>query len=86
MNGEFRLVLLLLASAAGYPALARNWFDLLRTTNSGILVISDEPIGPDAEAWIQFKKLYDSTLGCTTTNVTNEMLCKWLDVVERFTF
>jgi hypothetical protein len=84
INGEFRMVMLLLAAAAGYPAVARDWFATLRNADS-IALVMDDPERAD-EAWAQFHKVYSANFGRTAPPPTKELLAKWLDRVERFTF
>ena len=86
MNGEFRVVMLLLAAAAGYPAVAREWFSILRAANSDALFISEDTEGSDPIAWKQFKRVYDATFEGTMPKPSKDLFCKWLDLVERFAF
>jgi hypothetical protein len=83
--GEFRIGMLLLASAAGHPAVAREWFAMLRMAGLA------EPIqfhgtNADPAAWLRFKAIYDSTLSGAGLRVTQSLLTKWIGRVEQFAF
>jgi predicted KAP-like P-loop ATPase len=85
-NGEFRLAMLLLAAAAGYPAVARKWFDVLRknTTPTEFDVSKEDIVSTN---WGQFKMAYDEYTSKQDSKLLNQaLLVKWLDRVERFTF
>jgi KAP family P-loop domain len=82
LDGEFRVAMLLLAAAAGYPAVARSWFAKLIRTNPAELF---EEQADDPE-WSQFKKVYEATFGHFTTPVSHEIFIKWINRVERFAF
>jgi hypothetical protein len=84
-DGEFRVAMLLLAAAAGYPALARNWFDRLLNTSPSELFLSDVESDSDL-AWNQFKKVYEATFSHFTKPLTQDLFVKWVDRVERFAF
>ena len=86
MRGEFRVAMLLLASAAGYPAVAREWFAGLRCADPVALIKSQNTVGTDPTAWMQFKKVCDATIDQSTTRLTKELLAKWIDRIERFAF
>jgi hypothetical protein len=87
LHGEFRVAMLLLTAAAGYPALARKWFALLRDADPSVLLISDDiTVGPDTKAWLSFKNLFDATIVKTSPNLTRDLISKWLDRIERFAF
>lgn len=85
MHGEFRVVMLLLASSAGYPAVARDWFAKLRKANSTALFI-DTPESSTDKDWAQFHKVYAAIFEQTTPKPTKELFAKWLDRVEQFAF
>ena len=85
-HGEFRVAMLLLASAAGYPAVAREWFNTLRNANSTALFISDDSDKSAPGPWLQFKTVYDATFAQATPKPTRELFVKWLERVERFAF
>ena len=51
-SGEFRLAMLLLASAAGYPAVARAWFEQLRRVDLATLFDDGDSKSP---GWEQFR-------------------------------
>jgi hypothetical protein len=86
IHGEFRIAMLLLAAAAGYPAVAREWFTRLRNANPTALSLFDEQLETDRSEWTQFKKVYDGTFVHTTPQPTKDLFVKWLDRVERFAF
>ena len=85
-NGEFRVAMLLLAAAAGYPAVARDWFREMRSANSIAMFLSDKPVGRDHEGWSKFKNIYDTTFLPNSLKPPKEMFVNWLDRVERFAF
>lgn len=80
---EFRIAMLLLAAAAGQPAVAREWFGLLRTAQGTLPEHAD---GTNSVDWVVFRKLYYENVDRAGFSVTNELLAKWLDRVERFAF
>ena len=80
LDGEFRVTMLLLAAAAGYPAVARGWFAKLLTTPPAKLF---EEMPEDDRGWTQFKSVYDVTF---TTPPGHEIFIKWISRVERFAF
>ena len=83
-DGEFRIAMLLLAAAAGYPAQARQWFDRLLTTPASELFGADVPPGDDA--WKKFKEVYDATFGYLVKPIDTDVMTKWINRVERFAF
>lgn len=84
-DGEFRVAMLLLAAAAGYPAMAREWFERLRTTAPAELFLGED--GSVGEpAWLQFKKVYNAIFAHIRTPLTRDLLIIWVDRVERFAF
>ncbi|HEY5029492.1 MAG TPA: hypothetical protein VIK39_13865 [Candidatus Angelobacter sp.] len=83
---EFRVALLLLAVAAGQPAVAREWFKLLRLRDSGVETLSDEVTVANGSQWDCFKELYNETSKQVKVPLTPDLITKWLDRVERFTF
>jgi tetratricopeptide (TPR) repeat protein len=85
-NGTFRVVMLLLASAAGHPALARGWFDQLRNANSTSEFLSLNSKEPASKEWMEFKKVYHETYAQTTPEQTKKVFTDSLDRVERFAF
>jgi hypothetical protein len=85
MNGQFRLVMMLLAAAAGYPAVVRRWFAKLRTVDSSA-ILRDDQSDPNDEGWAQFKMVFDTVFEQTMPQLTKNLLAKWLDRVERFVF
>jgi hypothetical protein len=86
-KGEFRLAMLLLAAAAGYPAVARTWFAHLRRI--GMLQAAVEGSHKPASdvGWDEFKKVHANTMGAATAHdFSEEILIGWLDRVEQFAF
>lgn len=88
-GGESCLAMLLLASAAGHPAVAREWFKALR--DSADPASLNEPAAAEekdseAKAWEQFKRVYERDIQKMETPLTKKLLDKWLDQVERFAF
>ncbi|HEY3038674.1 MAG TPA: hypothetical protein VGJ66_08045 [Pyrinomonadaceae bacterium] len=80
-----RVAMLLLAAAAGYPAVARIWFERLLSVSPSELFLQKE--GTEADpAWLQFKKVYDATFAHITMPLTKDLFAKWVDRVERFAF
>lgn len=85
MHGEFRVVMFLLASSAGYPAVARNWFATLRNADSTALAM-DDPDHVGDQDWARFHQVYSAIFEQTSPQPTKELFAKWLDRVERFAF
>ena len=79
--GEYRVAMLLLAAAAGHPAVARDWFDRLRAQGPDAFTPSDE----DDPAWSKFRDAHAATFNGTAP-LTPEQVAKWLPRVERFAF
>jgi hypothetical protein len=77
--------MLLLAAAAGYPAVARTWFERLLDTPPAELFTEEHDPETDP-AWLQFKKVYEATFSHITSPVTKDLFAKWVDRVERFAF
>ena len=86
VSGEFSIAMLLLAAAAGSPALARDWFDLLRVADSTALAFPDDSEDDEHSEWREFKRVYDAMFARTTLNFNKNLFGKWLDRVERFAF
>ena len=84
VQGEFRIAMLLLASAAGHPAVAREWFHLLREKAPHEVQPAD--VEADAKGWEQFKTVYESTVGCVTPTPSLATVVKWIERVEQFAF
>lgn len=84
-RGEFRIVMLLLAAAAGYPAAAREWFELLRAGQDfpDLHTLWSSRSDP---GWLVFRGMYTKTTVNETPNLDQKLLCKWLDRVELFAF
>ncbi len=93
-SGEFRLAMLLLALAAGHPAIARKYFNILKEESKNpteLLASDDVPLSlkdvpPSKKAWSEFIAVYNETCREIKTPLTNDLLKKWIDRVERFTF
>jgi hypothetical protein len=85
-GGESRLAMLLLAVAAGQPAIAREWFKLLRQLETGGVPPSYEAAEATRPAWEDFRRLYKETETQVKGLLTQEMVTKWIDRVELFTF
>lgn len=85
-SGDFRLAMLLLALAAGYPAVAREWFGILRSKDPATPLASKPLDGRNLAAWVEFKNLCDKVLAGSNANRTNGFIGKWLERVEMFTF
>ena len=84
-TGEFRIAMLLLAAAAGSPAVAREWFDKLRKEDPSVLFAAIQP-GPDDDAqWLSFSRVYISTLGKNPSR-SKEDFVRWIEKVEQFAF
>jgi len=77
--------MMLLAAAAGYPAVVRRWFAKLRTVDSSA-ILRDDQSDPNDEGWAQFKMVFDTVFEQTMPQLTKNLLAKWLDRVERFVF
>jgi hypothetical protein len=76
--------MLLLASAAGHPAVAREWFHLLREKAPHDVRPAD--VADDPKGWEQFTTLYESTVGRVTPMPTRATVVKWIERVEQFAF
>lgn len=83
-KGEFRIAMLLLAAAAGYPAIAREWFRAIRSANVGAFVIAEGTVGPDDVAWKAFRDHYVGVFASGGSDKKNWE--HWLAAVERFAF
>jgi hypothetical protein len=83
-NGEFRITMLLLAAAAGSPAVARDWFKLLYA-NEPSSVFDSRKKSDDAR-WLPFKEVYDDTIANARPQRTRADFVKWIDRVEQFAF
>jgi len=85
-KGEFRIAMLLLACAAGFPAIVRDWFDTLRS--SANYPIEDNRFPLEAAATEKFQSLYRNAFDLPQTSSTDlpALRAKWLDQVERYTF
>jgi len=83
VDGEFRLAMLLLASAAGYPAEAREWFKRLRDLGPEKLLADTTE---SDTGWCQFRKMFQSPFSAGDVSATKRRLAHWLDQVERYMF
>jgi hypothetical protein len=82
-SGEFRVAMLLLAAAAGHPALANDWFEELRGADQSETPISAEAEPSEARRARQaFMDRFHETRG----QVPTLNLGAWLSRIERFTF
>jgi predicted nucleic acid-binding Zn-ribbon protein len=86
VSGEFRIAMLLLAAAAGFPAVARSWFAALREMDPHTVLSSEDVVDCKLPEWERFKGVYIKTLAGMTQSLSNELFSTWLDRVERFTF
>ncbi len=84
--GESRLAMLLLAVAAGQPAIAREWFKILRQREVSDLPPADEIAEANQVAWGNFRRLLEELETQTKEPITQELVTKWIDRVELFTF
>ncbi len=83
---EFRLALLILAVAAGQPAVAREWFTYLGSLDKLELGLPKSSAVPDQLRWEKFISLYYETEKQLKVQLTKELLVKWINRVERFSF
>jgi hypothetical protein len=86
ISGDFRLAMLLLAVSAGCPAVARDWFAVLRPTDQDKSLNPRELTGNPSKEWLEFKKMYAAIKGDLNPQLTEDRLTTWLNRVERFTF
>ncbi len=84
LHGEFRIAMLLLASAAGHPAVAREWFHLLR--EKAPQEVQPSEVDMDPQGWEQLKTMYASTVGHVKATASRATVGKWIERVEQFTF
>jgi hypothetical protein len=85
-GGEHRVAMLLLAAAAGYPASAREWFGKLRNGDPRTVLSAKDVSSSDPIGWNQFKNVQKETFTNGTEPLTNEIMAKWIQRVEIFTF
>ena len=83
---EFLVAMLLLAVAAGQPAVARDWFKALRELQPGQLPLAVTETAESRPEWNRFVDLYSRIAAEATSLTSSRILAKWLDRVERFTF
>ncbi|HEY4359297.1 MAG TPA: P-loop NTPase fold protein [Acidobacteriaceae bacterium] len=85
-EGQSRFAMLLLAVAAGQPAIARTWFAALRQGDTGSWMLPDAVEGNHALEWDEFKRLCNTTSSQMSVPLTPKLVRVWLDRVERFSF
>jgi len=85
-TGEFRIAMLLLAAAAGSPAVAREWFDRLQKKGPGVLLDTNESDEDQDPRWLAFKQVYLSTIGTVEPTRSREDFADWIERVEQFAF
>ena len=87
-TGESRLVMLLLAGAAGHPAHARVWFQELRSKGVTSALNPGLKVGADQAAWAAFANVANVTISepAMSPRPGPEVVSRWLDRVERFAF
>jgi len=83
-SGECRVAMLFLAAAAGYPAVVRDWFAVLRSTDPQTVFSSNGAAEFKSAEWERFKSVHSKTPA--QQPLSKELCSKWLDRVERFTF
>jgi KAP family P-loop domain len=83
---EFRLPMLLLAVAAGQPAVAREWFRLAQQHMGGPLPALENLSERNAAAWEEFRRFHEALEKQMHVPLTRDLLTNWISRVERFTF
>lgn len=84
-GGEYKLAMLLLAAAAGYPATARQWFADLSKPGAEALLLEED--ADDAlPGWNNFKKLYRENVSQVLETPFSDVMNKWMGRIEKFTF
>jgi len=86
-TGDFRIAMLLLAAAAGSPAVARDWFHDLQTSDPVKLLNtrSNKNKTTDAE-WLAFREVYSATCKDPSAQPTLADFSKWIEHVEQYAF
>lgn len=85
-QGEFRGAMLLLAAAAGHPAVARQWFERLRVDDA-TTILAGQNEGEDLHpSWQQLKKVYRATFDPPLMEQTKGVFPKWIARVARYAF
>jgi hypothetical protein len=84
-GGEYRVAMLLLAAAAGYPATVRDWFDELLKDDTGLLDAGEDTPGAQP-GWSDFKLMYQESFANGAEGLTKDVFAKWIERVQRFTF
>lgn len=85
-TGEARLAMLLLAVAAGQPAVAREWFNSLAEMSTGVAPPATQVIGRSRPEWEEFCLLLSEFQKDIAPDRIAHLKTKWLDRIERFTF
>lgn len=85
-EGQARLAMLFLAVAAGQPAIARTWFATLRQIDAGSWALPEFVSVDHAAEWKEFKRLCAETSKQMTVPLEPNLIVRWLDAVERFSF
>jgi hypothetical protein len=85
-TSEYRVAMLLLAAAAGSPAIVREWFrELLKDDGSDPLAAGDNPDN-EPPGWSKFRSIYQQGFSNPADEPTKEVIAKWIQRVEAFTF
>jgi len=77
---DHRVIMPLLASGAGYPAVARDWFSHLRTHG-----MEAAPSNGELDGWTSFQAVYEATFA-SGPRPDKEEFSRWLPLVEQFAF
>jgi hypothetical protein len=85
-NGECRLLMHMLAVAAGHPGLAHRWFDLLRKAEPSAILAAGDDAREDDPTQRPFIESFQNTLAVMQISPSPALVGKWLDRVEQFTF
>jgi hypothetical protein len=78
--------MLLLAVAAGQPAVAREWFRLAQQYTGGPLPALENLSERNAVAWEEFRRFHEALEKQMHVPLTRDLLTNWISRVERFTF
>ena len=85
-GGEYRVAMLLLAAAAGYPASAREWFAELLKPDAEKTILAGEYAEDATLGWDQFKRVFKESITNAADQSTQGVMAKWIERVETFTF
>ena len=77
---DHRVIMPLLASGAGYPAVARDWFERIR--NQGLGPQSRDEL----DGWTHFHAVYQEIFQDVAAKPDKDEFCRWLPLVEQFAF